>query len=72
MTAMAGILKEIATTLGNFLLLLVVIAVGDADRNTVENSRSFVELYTDVVEWLPHLDCCEPAMNISYLSFAKC
>ena len=68
MTAMAGILKEIATT----LLLLVVIAVGDADRNTVENSRSFVELYTDVVEWLPHLDCCEPAMNISYLSFAKC
>ena len=74
---MAEILEEIAVTLGKFLLLLVVIAVGDGDVDRDEDSRSIVELYTDVVEWLPHPECCEPAMNIIivYLVisvFAKC
>ena len=34
----------------------------------LSDSRPMVELYTDVVadvvEWLPHPECCEPTMNI--------
>ena len=48
--------------------MVIAVGDGDVDRDAVGDSRPIVELYTDVVadvvEWLPHPECCEPAMNI--------